>query len=63
VVGNLGLGGAMAGAIDRATQEVNHPAPAPVSHRAAPVKRAAPREDRGVEIYHGTKVEEVKVGA
>jgi pilus assembly protein CpaB len=56
-----GFGAAMAGAIDRTTQVINHPAP-PV-HRAAPAKPAAPREDRGVEIYHGTKVEQVKVGA
>jgi pilus assembly protein CpaB len=54
-----GFGASMAGAIDRATQVVSHPAP-PVHHTAP--KPVAPREDRGVEIYHGTKVEQVRLG-
>jgi pilus assembly protein CpaB len=67
VVGSFGgLGGAMSGAMTGAASQISQTQTKVVTHvqRAAPAprpKRAAPRND--VEIYHGTKSEQVKVGA
>lgn len=68
VVGNFGtgLGGAISSAMTGAASQIStvqttktvthvHRDPAPVKHRAAP--------KNDVEIYHGTKSEQVKVGA
>lgn len=57
VVGGFGLGGAIAGAMDRSAKTVAYTKPAPHIAR----KPAAPSGPE-VEIYHGTKSEQVKVG-
>ena len=59
VVGGFGLGGAVAGAMDHAAKTITYakpPAPRPAARRPA-----AP-SGHDVEIYHGTKSEQVKVG-
>jgi pilus assembly protein CpaB len=66
VVGNFGtgLGGAISGATTNAASQISQTKTVTHVHRetVAPAKRrAAPKND--VEIYHGTKSEQVKVGA
>lgn len=60
VVGNFGLGGAIAGAMDRSAKAVSAAPPAR-PHRSVAKSWAAPI-GHDVEIYHGTKSEQVKVG-
>jgi pilus assembly protein CpaB len=66
IVGNYGtgLGGAMAGAMYRSADVINRANAAPAPHRErAPAHRAAPGSfGHDVEVWHGTKVEQVKVG-
>jgi pilus assembly protein CpaB len=67
IVGNFGggLGGAMAGALVRSANVVNQANSAQPLHRSSGVVRhrgAVVRFNHDVEIYHGTKVEQVKVG-
>jgi pilus assembly protein CpaB len=67
VVGNFGsgLGGAISGAMTNAASQISQTQTKTVTHvRAgpAPAKRPTVRKN-DVEIYHGTKSEQVKVGA
>jgi pilus assembly protein CpaB len=55
-----GFGGAISGAMNHSAQVVTQTTTR--VHRAAPAKPVAPRQDRGIEIYHGTKVEQVRLG-
>ncbi len=57
VVGGFGLGGAIAGAMDRSAKAVAYTKPA--QHVA---RKPAGPSGRQVEIYHGTKSEQVNVG-
>lgn len=57
VAGGFGLGGAVAGAMERSAKAITYTTPS--QHAAR--KPAAP-SGREVEIYHGTKSEQVKVG-
>jgi pilus assembly protein CpaB len=65
VVGNFGsgLGGAMAGAMYRSAATINSAtAPARPRHRASAGKAAPAASGHSIEVYHGTKVDQVKVG-
>jgi pilus assembly protein CpaB len=61
VVGSFGS--AVAGSMNRSAETIASATPAPRPHRAVSHKSAAPpAAAQGVEIYHGTKSEQVKVG-
>ena len=57
VVGSFGLGGADAGAMDRSAKAITYARPP-----APRVRRPSAPAGRQVEIYHGTKSEQVNVG-
>jgi pilus assembly protein CpaB len=59
-VGGFGLGGAVAGAMDRTSKVITYAKP-PAQHRSATQKPTTP-VGHDVEIYHGTKSEQVNVG-
>jgi pilus assembly protein CpaB len=63
VVGSFGsgLGGAVAGSMQRSTARVASAAPRP-RRRAAAVKAAPVDNSRQIEVYRGTKSDQVKVG-
>jgi pilus assembly protein CpaB len=60
VVGSLGS--AIAGSMTRSAATISSTRAVVQSHRSTTRKSAAPPAGTGVEVYHGTKSEQVKVG-
>lgn len=64
VVGNFGsgLGGAIAGSVSRSASTIAKPSGTAHSRRSSGTKRAGPANSSNVEVYRGTKSDQVKVG-